>query len=75
LSLRLLQYLLDARSAQKHAIVLLALEVSLSLHRAIVLAAGLLQLYAHPVTGLEMYWANMPDDGNAVIVKRDYLAN
>jgi hypothetical protein len=67
--------LLDACSAQKHSIVLFALEVSLSFHRTIVLASGFFQLDTDPVAGLEMYWADMSDDGNAVIVKRNYLAN
>jgi hypothetical protein len=71
----LLQDLLDACSAQKHAIVLLAIKISLSLHRAIVLATWFFQLYANPVAGLEMYWADMSDDGNAVVVERNYLTN
>jgi hypothetical protein len=71
----LFQDLLDACSAQKHAIVLFALEVSLSFHRTIVLASRFFQLDTDPVAGLEMYWANMSDDGDAIIVERNYLAN
>jgi hypothetical protein len=36
---------------------LLAVEVSLSLDRAIVFTSRPFQLYANPVAGLKMYWA------------------
>lgn len=75
MSFWLFQYLLDACGAQEHAIVLLALKVSLSLYGSIVLASRLFQFYANPVAGLEMHWANMSDDGNAVVVEGNYLAN
>lgn len=63
-----------ARSAQEHAIVLLAVEVSLSLDRSIVFARRLFQLYTNPIARLEMYWADMANNRNAAIVQLNYLA-
>jgi hypothetical protein len=60
---------------QEHAIVLLAVEVSLSFDRAIIFASRLFQLYADPIARLEVYWADMADDCNSAIVELNYLAS
>jgi hypothetical protein len=69
------QHLSHTGSAQKHAIVLFAVEVSFSFDRAIVFASRLFQLYADPIAWLEMHWANMADDCNPAIVELNYLAS
>ena len=52
---------------------LLAIEIPLSLDRAIILACRFLQFYTHPFAGLEVYWADMAYDRNSAIIKLDYL--
>jgi hypothetical protein len=54
---------------------LLAVEVSLSLDRAIVFTSRPFQLYANPVAGLKMYWANIANNCNATIVELHHLAD
>jgi hypothetical protein len=64
-----------AGSTQKHAIVVLAVEVSLFFDRPIIFASRLFQLYANPIAWLEMYRADMADDCNSAIVELNYLAS
>jgi hypothetical protein len=71
----LFEDLAHTSSTQKHAIVLLAVEVSLSFDRAIIFASRLFQLYADPNAWLEMYRADMADDCNSAIVELNYLAS
>jgi hypothetical protein len=71
---RLIQYLSYTGRAQEHAISLLAIEVPLSLNRAIVLAGGFLQFYANPFTRLEVHRADMAYDRDSAIIELDYLA-
>jgi hypothetical protein len=70
----LFQHLSHTSSAQEHAIALLAIEVPLSLDRAIVFAGRFFQLYAHPFARLEVYGADMAYSRDSAIVKLDYLA-
>jgi hypothetical protein len=53
---------------------LLAIEVPLSLNRAIILARGFFQFYAHPFARLEMYRADMAYGRDSAIVEFNYLA-
>jgi hypothetical protein len=71
---RLIQYLSHTGSSQEHAVSLLAIEVPLSLNRAIILARGFFQFYAHPFARLEMYRADMAYGRDSAIVEFNYLA-